>query len=123
MRGESAIEPRSFNAMVSWLGYINLALAAFNMVPGYPLDGGRILRAILWWKTGDVNVATRLAAKTGQAVGGLFIVVGHPAVCRRRGFRRTVDLVHRLVSVAGGERECAANRPRSMRSRALRRAI
>jgi Zn-dependent protease/predicted transcriptional regulator len=64
------------HAMVSWLGYINLALAAFNMVPGYPLDGGRILRAILWWKTGDVDRATRLAAKTGQVVGGLFIVWG-----------------------------------------------
>jgi Zn-dependent protease len=65
-----------WNAMVSWLGYINLALAAFNMVPGYPLDGGRILRAIIWWKTGDVNVATRGAAKTGQGVAILFIAWG-----------------------------------------------
>ncbi len=63
-------------AMVSWLGYINLALAVFNMVPGYPLDGGRILRAILWWKTGDGERATRLASKVGQAVGGLFIALG-----------------------------------------------
>lgn len=63
-------------AMVSWLGYINLALALFNMVPGYPLDGGRILRAILWWKTGDGERATRMAAKAGQFVGGLFIVFG-----------------------------------------------
>jgi Zn-dependent protease len=64
------------HAMLSWLGYINLALAGFNLVPGYPLDGGRILRAALWWKTGDVDRATRLAAKTGQVVGGLFIVAG-----------------------------------------------
>ncbi len=64
------------NAMISWLGYINLALAVFNMVPGYPLDGGRILRAILWWKTGDAERSTRMAAKTGQFVGGLFIVWG-----------------------------------------------
>lgn len=62
--------------MISWLGYINLALAVFNMVPGYPLDGGRILRAILWWKTGDGARATRMAAKTGQFVGGLFIIWG-----------------------------------------------
>lgn len=63
-------------AMVSWLGYINLALAIFNMVPGYPLDGGRILRSVLWWKTGDAEKSTRLAAKSGQVVGGLFIVLG-----------------------------------------------
>ncbi len=63
-------------AMISWLGYINFALALFNMVPGYPLDGGRILRALIWWKTGDGERATRLAAKTGQAVGFLFIAWG-----------------------------------------------
>lgn len=64
------------NAMISWLGYINLALAGFNMIPGYPLDGGRILRSILWWKTGNVDRATRMAARVGQTVGGLFIVWG-----------------------------------------------
>ena len=63
-------------AMVSWLGYINLALAGFNMIPGYPLDGGRMLRAILWWKTGEMERATRIASKVGQAVGLLFIVWG-----------------------------------------------
>ena len=63
-------------AMLSWLGYINFALAAFNMVPGYPLDGGRILRAIIWWKTGDADRATRLASKGGQIVGILFIAYG-----------------------------------------------
>ncbi len=62
--------------MLSWLGYINLGLAAFNMVPGYPLDGGRILRAALWWNSGDVERATRQAARVGQAVGGIFIAIG-----------------------------------------------
>jgi Zn-dependent protease/CBS domain-containing protein len=64
------------NAMTSWLAYINFALAGFNMVPGYPLDGGRMLRAILWWKTGEMDRATRLASKVGQAVGLLFIIWG-----------------------------------------------
>jgi Zn-dependent protease/predicted transcriptional regulator len=70
-------ETRSpFTAVLAWLGYINLGLAAFNMVPGYPLDGGRILRAIVWWKTGDMDRATRSAAKVGQAVGGALIAMG-----------------------------------------------
>jgi Zn-dependent protease/predicted transcriptional regulator len=63
-------------AMLSWLSYINFALAGFNMIPGYPLDGGRMLRAILWWKTGQMDRATRLASKVGQAVGVLFIIWG-----------------------------------------------
>jgi Zn-dependent protease len=64
------------SAMFVWLGYINLMLAAFNMIPGFPLDGGRILRAILWWSTGSGERATQLAARTGQAVALLFIALG-----------------------------------------------
>lgn len=62
--------------VLSWLGYINLALAAFNMIPGYPLDGGRILRAIIWWKTGDLDRSTRTSARVGQAVASVFIAIG-----------------------------------------------
>ncbi|HEX8895043.1 MAG TPA: site-2 protease family protein [Terriglobales bacterium] len=63
-------------AMLLWLGYINLTLAGFNLIPGYPLDGGRVLRAIIWWKTGDADRSTRAAAKTGQAVAFAFIAFG-----------------------------------------------
>ena len=62
--------------VLSWLGYINFALVVFNMVPGYPLDGGRILRAAIWWKTGDGARSARMAARVGQAVGGAFIALG-----------------------------------------------
>lgn len=54
--------------MLAWLGYINSVLAVFNMIPGFPMDGGRVLRAIVWWKSGDVAYATRVAARTGQFI-------------------------------------------------------
>lgn len=69
-------EPTPLVAMLVWLGYINIALAVFNMIPGYPLDGGRVLRALVWWRTGDASKSTRIAARTGQAVGIIFIAWG-----------------------------------------------
>lgn len=73
----SRTEPRAPVASVLlWLGYINIALAAFNMIPGYPLDGGRVLRAVIWWITGNQQRSTRLASQVGQAVAFLIILLG-----------------------------------------------
>lgn len=58
------------------LGWINLALAVFNLVPGFPLDGGRVLRSLVWRRSGDFARATRVAARGGQLVGYGLIVLG-----------------------------------------------
>jgi Zn-dependent protease/CBS domain-containing protein len=62
-------------APLQYLSLINLALGLFNMLPGFPLDGGRVLRAALWWATGDLLKATRWATWAGQFWGWLFIIV------------------------------------------------
>lgn len=59
-----------------WLGSVNIMLAVFNMVPGFPLDGGRVFRALVWWATGDPVRATRVASNAGRVVGWLIIAYG-----------------------------------------------
>jgi Zn-dependent protease/predicted transcriptional regulator len=63
-------------AMLMWLGYINIGLGIFNLIPGFPLDGGRVLRAIIWWATGNAKRSTVIAARVGQFIAFGFIVLG-----------------------------------------------
>ncbi len=63
-------------ALAKYLSLINLLLALFNMIPGFPLDGGRVLRAIVWKAIGDLKRATRIASTTGQGIAFLFIFFG-----------------------------------------------
>ena len=58
------------------LAWTNLSLGVFNLVPGYPLDGGRLLRAGIWGMTGSYLRATQIAARAGQGVGGAMALGG-----------------------------------------------
>ncbi|HJX47418.1 MAG TPA: site-2 protease family protein [Gaiellaceae bacterium] len=64
------------DGVVAWLGYINLILLVFNMLPALPLDGGRVLRALLWRTRKDFGWATRVAAGVGRGFGYLLIALG-----------------------------------------------
>ena len=63
-------------ASASYLALINLILGAFNLLPGFPLDGGRVFRSIVWKITGDLKKATRIASMAGDGIAYLMIIVG-----------------------------------------------
>jgi Zn-dependent protease/predicted transcriptional regulator len=63
-------------AIISLVAYINLVLAAFNMIPGLPLDGGNVLKAIVWKVTGNPNKGVIIAGRVGQVIGWIAIVLG-----------------------------------------------
>jgi Zn-dependent protease len=60
-------------AMVAWLASINFLVLVFNLLPAFPMDGGRVVRALAWWKTGDRTSATRFAASLGRVFAYIFI--------------------------------------------------
>ncbi len=62
--------------VLRWIGYINGVLVVFNMIPGYPLDGGRVLRALIWKKKGDLREATHIASRVGAAFGLVLVGLG-----------------------------------------------
>jgi Zn-dependent protease len=71
---------------VAWLSAINILLAVFNAIPAAPLDGGRLLRALLWWRTGNRLRATAGASATGRIFGWFLVVLGLVLVLRGAAF-------------------------------------
>ncbi|GLI32863.1 site-2 protease family protein [Desulforhabdus amnigena] len=63
-------------AVFSYLSWINVALGVFNLIPGFPLDGGRVLRAFLWWKTGSIARATKWTSDIGKGFAVALMVIG-----------------------------------------------
>jgi Zn-dependent protease len=68
--------PDAVDGVAAWLGYVNLLLLAFNLIPAYPLDGGRVLFGVLWALTHDIARATRLAVVVSRVAALLMIGVG-----------------------------------------------
>ncbi len=68
--------PTILVAVFHYLSWINLALGVFNLIPGFPLDGGRVLRAIWWWKTGSITRATKVATDIGKTFSVALMVLG-----------------------------------------------
>jgi Zn-dependent protease len=69
--------PELLVGVLRYLAYVNLALGTFNLLPGFPLDGGRMLRALLWWRTGSLRRASRVATQAGKGLGlGLALLGG-----------------------------------------------
>jgi Zn-dependent protease/CBS domain-containing protein len=73
--GEGIWRPEALG-VVSYLAWINLVLAAFNLVPAFPLDGGRVLRSVLWQLQGDLQRATRIASRIGSGFGLALMLFG-----------------------------------------------
>jgi Zn-dependent protease len=74
--GADAAAWKEAATVLEFLAWTNTILALFNLVPAFPLDGGRVLRSILWWQTGNLRRATRIAAMLGSVFGFLLIAFG-----------------------------------------------
>jgi Zn-dependent protease/CBS domain-containing protein len=74
LRGAGA--PRAVAGVPGWLAWTNLGLALFNLLPGAPLDGGRVLRALLWIRSGDRDRSAQIAARAGRVLGIALVGLG-----------------------------------------------
>ncbi|QKV94125.1 site-2 protease family protein [Streptomyces sp. NA02950] len=95
-------------ALLVWLGWANLLLGVFNLLPAAPLDGGRVVQAVLWWRTGDRERADRAAGRSGQVFGVLLIAFGWISFLRGNGGGLWLSLIGLfMVVIANAERQRA----------------
>lgn len=97
------------SVVLAWLGWANLFLGVFNLLPAVPLDGGRVVQAVLWWRTGDRDRADLAASRGGQIMGLLLVAAGWISVLRGApGGLWIVFIGLFIMVVAGAERRRAA---------------
>ncbi|WP_327155974.1 site-2 protease family protein [Streptomyces tubercidicus] len=97
------------SVVLAWLGWANLFLGVFNLLPAVPLDGGRVVQAVLWWRTGDRERADLAASRGGQIMGLLLVAAGWISVLRGApGGLWIVFIGLFIMVVAGAERRRAA---------------
>lgn len=97
------------SALLVWLGWANLTLGVFNLLPAVPLDGGRVLQAVLWRRTGDRERAELTAGRGGQVAGVLMVAVGWAALLTGYSGGLWLSFVGLFVALAAGaERQRAA---------------
>jgi Zn-dependent protease len=104
--------PQEVDGVVAWLGFVNLSLLVFNLIPAVPLDGGRILHAILWHVRGDFGWATRVASTIGRGFGFVLIGLGVAMFVFQGSFSGAwlVFLGWFLLAAAGAEARYSAAR-------------
>ncbi|MFB6565619.1 MULTISPECIES: site-2 protease family protein [Streptomyces] len=91
-----------------WLGWANVFLGVFNLLPAVPLDGGRVVQALMWWRTGDRDRADLVASRGGQVMGGLMVAAGWFLVLRGAASGLWLAFVGLFIMVvAGAERRRA----------------
>ncbi|MGG2460340.1 site-2 protease family protein [Streptomyces sp. RGM 3693] len=91
-----------------WLGWANVFLGVFNLLPAVPLDGGRVVQALLWWRTGDRDRADLVASRGGQVIGGLLLAIGWISVLRGVPSGLWLGFIGLFImAVAGAERRRA----------------
>lgn len=72
----SAHASKMVTSVLLYIGSTNIILAIFNLIPAFPLDGGRVLRSVLWWRGGNLRAATRRASQAGSVLGFILVIIG-----------------------------------------------
>ncbi|MGW3007990.1 site-2 protease family protein [Streptomyces sp. NPDC001219] len=103
------------SVVLAWVGWANLFLGVFNLLPAVPLDGGRVVQAVLWWRTGDRERADLAASRGGQVMGVLLVAAGWISVLRGAPGGLWIVFVGLFIMIVAG-----AERRRAGLHRALR---